>query len=67
MFLFLGIGDDDTGKEKASADDGDVCEVASGPLGCGGTQMVTSAANEMWSRAGRETLPWVFCLQGRSE
>ena len=35
---FLGIGDDDTGKDEASAEDGYICEVASGPLGCGVTQ-----------------------------
>ena len=56
-FVFLGIGDDDAGKDKASADDGGICEVASGPLGCGVTQMVTSAANEMMSRAGERHCP----------
>ena len=52
LFRFLGFGDDDTGKEKASADEGVVCEVASGPPGYGVTQTARSAANEMWSLAG---------------
>ena len=52
LFLFLGFGDVDTGKDKASADDGGVCEVASGPLGCGVAQTARSAANEMLSSAG---------------
>ena len=57
LFLFLGFGDDDTGKDEASADDGDVCEVASGPLGYGVTQTARSAANELLSLAGERHCP----------
>ena len=65
MFLFLGFGDDDTGKEKASADDGDACEVASGPVGYGVTQTARSAANEMMSLAGERHCPG--CASPRAE